>query len=147
MENSLPKVHSSPNDENGPEPSDRFLPARKFFSSRRAPKTLDLAVIKAITACSQSSQLSARDIVESLKLSREIVEAFDTKEKVRTFRAGLLLVIGAQIGATPQVLGREESFLSSRIFLFIGQNPNRLSYFRHLIPKRATLTLEQNLSA
>lgn len=42
---------------------------------------LDLVVIKAITACSQSCQLSAHKIVESLRLSREIVDAFDKKEK------------------------------------------------------------------
>ena len=59
---------------------DPFLPARKFFSSR-APKTFDLVVIKAITACSQSCRLSTREIVESLKLSREILNAFDQKER------------------------------------------------------------------
>ena len=42
---------------------------------------LDLVVIKAITACSQSCQLSTHEIVESLKLSREILDAFDKKEK------------------------------------------------------------------
>lgn len=81
MANSHPNDRSSPNDEIGPESAHRFLPARKFFSSRRAPKTLDLVVIKAITACSQSCQLSSPEIVESLKLSREIVDAFDKKEK------------------------------------------------------------------
>ena len=59
---------------------DPFLPARKFFSSR-VPKTLDLVVIKAITSCSQSCQLSTDEIVESLRLSREIVNAFDKKER------------------------------------------------------------------
>lgn len=80
-EESLSNVQSSPNDKIGPESADRFFPARKFFSSRRAPKTLDLVVIKAITACSQSCQLSTHEIVESLKLSREILVAFDEKEK------------------------------------------------------------------
>lgn len=81
IEMSRPSIQSSPNVEMGPESADRFLPARKLFSSRRAPKTLDLAVIKSITACSQSCQLSTPEIVETLRLSREIVEAFDKKEK------------------------------------------------------------------
>ncbi|CAF9903873.1 MAG: hypothetical protein ALECFALPRED_003021 [Alectoria fallacina] len=80
MEQSQPNVQSFPKDENGPESADRFLPARKFFSSKKAPKTLDLVVLKVITACSQSCQLGTDEIVESLKLSREIVDAFDKKE-------------------------------------------------------------------
>lgn len=80
-EKSQPNVQYMQNDGHTPESTDRFLPARKFFSSRRAPKTLDLVVIKAITTCSQSCQLSTNEIVESLKLSREILDAFDKKEK------------------------------------------------------------------
>ena len=80
MEKSEPNIQCLPQDEIGPDSADRFLPARKFFSSR-VPKTLDLIVIKAITACSQSCKLKAHDIVESLKLSREIVDALDKKEK------------------------------------------------------------------
>lgn len=87
MEQSQPNVQSSPKDENGPESADRFLPARKFFSSKKAPKTLDLVVIKVITACSQSCQLSTNEIVESLKLSREIVDAFD-KITLSSWQAG-----------------------------------------------------------
>lgn len=82
MEKSLADVQSSPNNKIDLESTDKFLPARKFFSSRRAPKTLDVVVIKAITACSQSCQLSTQKIVESLKLSTEIVDAFDQKEKI-----------------------------------------------------------------
>ena len=81
IEISRPSNQFSPNVEMGPESADRFLPARKLFSSRRAPKTLDLVVIKAMKACSQSCQLSTPEIVEGLRLSREIVEAFDKKEK------------------------------------------------------------------
>ena len=80
VEKSHPSIQSSPNDEIGPESADRFLPARRFFSSR-VPKTLDLIVIKAITACSQSCKLSTFEIVESLKLSRETLDAFDKKER------------------------------------------------------------------
>ena len=79
-ENSEPNIQCLPHDDIGPDSADRFLPARKFFSSR-VPKTLDLIVIKAITACSQSCKLKAHEIVESLKLSREIVDALDKKEK------------------------------------------------------------------
>ena len=81
IEMSRPSIQSSPNVEMAPESADRFFPARKFFSSRRAPKTLGMAVINSITACSQSSQLSTPEIVETLRLSREIVQAFDKKEK------------------------------------------------------------------
>ncbi len=76
-----PNVQTLPDDEIGPASAvDRFLPARKFFSSR-VPKTLDLVVIKAITACSQNCRLRTHEIVESLKLSREIVDTFDKKER------------------------------------------------------------------
>ena len=78
----LVNVHSSPNDAIEPQPKDTFFPARKFFSSNKALKTLDLVVIKAIKACSQRCQLSANDIVESLKLSREIIDALDKKERI-----------------------------------------------------------------
>ena len=79
-EESQPNVHTSLDDPVRPESADRFLPARNFFSSR-VSKTLDLVVIKAITACSQSCQLSTHEVVESLKLSREIVNAFNKKER------------------------------------------------------------------
>lgn len=81
VDKSQPKRQSSPSDENRSEWPDIFLPARKFFSARRAPKTLDLAVIKAITVCSQSCQFSSREMVESLRLSGEIVDAFQSHEK------------------------------------------------------------------
>lgn len=76
-----PNIQSAPNVHIGSEAVDIFLPARKLFSSRRAPKMLDLVVIKAIKACSQNCQLSTSEILESLKLSTEIVEAFEKKEK------------------------------------------------------------------
>ena len=81
IKKSLVNAHSSPNDAIEPEPTDIFSPARKFFSSRKTLKILDLVVIKAIKACSQRCQLNANDIVESLKLSREIVDALDKKER------------------------------------------------------------------
>ena len=80
MENFGPNLQSLVQDETGLHSADRFLPARKFFSSR-VPKTLDLIVIKAITACSQSCRLKVHEVVESLKLSIEIVDTLDEKEK------------------------------------------------------------------
>ncbi|KAK0509858.1 hypothetical protein JMJ35_007252 [Cladonia borealis] len=77
----MPNIQSSPIDRNSMAVADRYVSARKLFEDKRAPKTLDLAVIRAITACSESCALSATDIAESLKLSGEIVEAFDCREK------------------------------------------------------------------
>ena len=82
MEKPEPSIQALPQDEMRPNSADRFLPARKFFSSR-IPKTLDLIVIKAITACSQSCKLRMHEIVEGLKLSRDIVDAFDKKERAQ----------------------------------------------------------------
>lgn len=82
MEKSQPNGICSTNEEERSESADRFQPARKFFSSR-VPKTLDLVVIKAIRACSQSCQMSTHEVIESLKLSREIVDAFENKERAR----------------------------------------------------------------
>ncbi len=77
----IPNISSSPIDRSSMTVADRYVSARKLFEDKRAPKTLDLAVIRAITACSESCSLSTTDIVESLKLSGEIVEAFDCREK------------------------------------------------------------------
>ena len=76
-----PNIPSSPIDPSSMTVADRYVSARKLFEDKRAPKTLDLAVIRAITACSESCSLSTTDIAESLKLSGEIVEAFDCREK------------------------------------------------------------------
>lgn len=77
----IPSIPSSPVDGSLITVADRYVSARKLFEDKRAPKTLDLAVIRAITACSESCSLNATDIGESLKLSGEIVEAFDCREK------------------------------------------------------------------
>ena len=61
--------------------ADQYVSARKLFEAKRAPKTLDLAVIRAITACSESCTLSLDEISESLRLSGEIVDAFGGEEK------------------------------------------------------------------
>lgn len=79
-DNSQANMQYLPQDEIGPDSADRFLLSRKFFLSR-VSKTLDLIVIKAITACSQSCKLSKHEIIEGLKLSTEIVDAFEEKER------------------------------------------------------------------
>ena len=71
----------SPAEEGGPRTADRYVSARKLFEAKRAPKTLDLAVIRAITACSESCTLSPNEISESLILSGDIVNAFGCDEK------------------------------------------------------------------
>ena len=77
----IPNIPSSPVDGSSMTVADRYVSARKLFEDKRAPKTLDLAVIRAITACSESCTLNATDIAESLKLSGEIVEAFHCRER------------------------------------------------------------------
>ena len=55
--------------------------ARQFFSTKKAPKTLDLVVLKAILVCANSSDLNHFQAVDSLKLAREIVNAIGSDEK------------------------------------------------------------------
>ncbi|KAL8854915.1 MAG: hypothetical protein Q9221_000422 [Calogaya cf. arnoldii] len=55
--------------------------ARQFFVSKRAPKTLDLVVLKMIYACSKSCKLSIPQIVESLQLSNVILKAIDEEDR------------------------------------------------------------------
>lgn len=57
------------------EPAAGRFEARQFFVSKRAPKTLDLVVLKMIYACSKSCKLSSPEIVESLQLSIVILKA------------------------------------------------------------------------
>lgn len=56
-------------------------PAKQFFTSKRASKTLDLVVLKAILACSGSFTLSSSEVIESLKISEEIVDVIGKDEK------------------------------------------------------------------
>ncbi|KAL2042947.1 hypothetical protein N7G274_004005 [Stereocaulon virgatum] len=74
----------SPPGEGGPTTADRYVSARKLFEVKRAPKTLDLAVIRAITACSESCTLSPNEISEKMgrknsgkvkKLNKKILRA------------------------------------------------------------------------
>lgn len=63
-----------------------------------------------------------------------------------TYISGLLLVIGEQTGATPNVSVAEDFFPFKAVFL-VGQNPIIRFVFRDLIANIVTLTLGQNLSA
>lgn len=89
---------------------------------------LDLVVIKAIKACSQSCQLNTSEILESLRLSTEIVEAFEKKEKsswlaenVRKTKKLCEKIRRPDIEATVQCeVGRKEVLGLSRTNIDIG---------------------------
>ena len=76
----MPDATSSKN-QDVPQPSDRYQPARQFFTAKRASKTLDLVVLKVILSCSKNCSLGLDDIVESLKLSTEIIDAVSSSER------------------------------------------------------------------
>lgn len=56
-------------------------PARQFFSAKRASKTLDLVVLKAIVICSSTSSLAVGVIRDSLKRCSEVVRAIASCER------------------------------------------------------------------
>lgn len=55
--------------------------ARNLFASKRALKTLDIAIIKCITAFSRSYSLRVTEIVEWLNLSNTIITAVDDEAR------------------------------------------------------------------
>lgn len=63
------------------ESNDRYHPARQFFTAKRASKTLDLVVLKVILSCSKTCSLRRDEVMESLKLSEEIVDAVSSDER------------------------------------------------------------------
>lgn len=63
------------------EKTSRYYTIEQFFNQKRAVKTLDLVVLRVIFACSNSSNLSLEDSVESLKLAKEIIGAINVEEK------------------------------------------------------------------
>lgn len=71
--------------------------AKQFFTSKRAGKTLDLVVLKAILVCSCSCVLPSSEIIESLKISEEIVDAVG-KEEQRTWMLNNSIKIRKLIG-------------------------------------------------
>lgn len=59
-------------------------PAKQFFTAKRACKTLDLVVLKVILACSRGCFLSPSEVIESLQISKEIVDIIG-KDETRTW--------------------------------------------------------------
>ena len=55
--------------------------ARKYFIDNRAPKTFDLAVLKAINACSHNSNLRHSEALEILMLSGEIISMVSLEDR------------------------------------------------------------------
>lgn len=55
--------------------------AKQFFVAKRAFKTLDLVVLKAILACSRGCGLSSNDTIDSLNLSAEIIDFIGPVER------------------------------------------------------------------
>jgi len=60
---------------------DIYQPARQFFGSKKASKTLDLVILRAIQSCSSASKLGPAQSIETLQLVREIFEAVKPAEK------------------------------------------------------------------
>ncbi len=64
-----------------PPSSDRYQSSRQFFTAKRASKTLDLVVLKVILSCSRSCSLRLDEVMESLSLSQEIIDAVPCSER------------------------------------------------------------------
>lgn len=77
---SLPDATSTRNQDVS-ESNDRYHAARQFFTAKRASKTLDLVVLKVILSCSKVCSLRRDEVMESLKLSEEIVDAVSSGER------------------------------------------------------------------
>ena len=73
--------HTSSSNEDVAEIRDRYHTARQFFTAKRASKTLDLVVLKVILSCSRNCSLRVDGVLESLKLSEEIVDAVPSRER------------------------------------------------------------------
>lgn len=65
--------------------TDRYAPARKIFVNKRARKSLDLAVMRAIVACSFDNKpamyANLQTNIEALELAGRIIEAIEIDEK------------------------------------------------------------------
>ena len=61
---------------------DIYQPARQFFGSKKACKTLDLVILRAIQSCSSASKVGPAQAIESLRLAREILQAVERTEKI-----------------------------------------------------------------
>lgn len=63
-------------------PMDKFASTRKYFESKRGTKTMDLAIFRAISACSENCTLSLNEIFETLYLSTEVFDAFGRNDRL-----------------------------------------------------------------
>jgi len=61
--------------------NDRYHAARQFFTVKRASKTLDLVVLKVILSCLKICSLRRDEVMKSLKLSEEIIDAVPSGER------------------------------------------------------------------
>ena len=82
------------------EPMDNFFSARKFFIDKRAPKTLQFAVLNVINACSPNSILSLNEALETLTLAEEIVDAVGSDDKRSWIK------IGKNLGTAKNLYGK-----------------------------------------
>lgn len=60
---------------------DIYQPARQFFGSKKASKTLDLVILRAIQLCSSASKIGPAQPIETLQLARQIFEAVEPAAK------------------------------------------------------------------
>ena len=62
-------------------PVDKYHTSRQFFSSKRASKTIELTVLKAILVCSPNCALSPSQAVETLNLAKIVVDVVNIEDK------------------------------------------------------------------
>ena len=60
---------------------DRYEVARQFLNHKKASKTLELVVLRVILICSINCPLDFDKAMDSLRLSKEIIDAVDETEK------------------------------------------------------------------
>lgn len=63
------------------EPVDEFCPARKYFVGKRATTTINLAVFRVVSACSANSDLGLDGALETLRLSKCIINALGSDDR------------------------------------------------------------------
>ena len=58
-----------------------FTPARRFFCDKKAPKSLQMAVLNVINVCSANSSLGLSEALDIMTLSEEIINAIGSHDK------------------------------------------------------------------
>ncbi|KAL6713534.1 hypothetical protein ACLMJK_008999, partial [Lecanora helva] len=61
--------------------NEKFGHARKYFTGKRAQKTLDVAVLKVINSCSSRGAPNLHEALEILTLARKVIEAIEFDDK------------------------------------------------------------------